>query len=82
MLEFEALRVPALTEEIALSLESSLKSLPGVTQIKIDLTFQTIQIVFDEEQLGFLTLTQAMARAGCPLRHINAALLKNHSQRE
>lgn len=81
MLEFEALRVPALTEEIALGLESSLKALPGVTQLKIDLTSQTIRIVFDEERLGFLTLTQAMAQAGCPLRYINAALLKNHSQR-
>lgn len=80
MLEFEALHVPALTEEVALSLEKSLKILPGVTRLKIDLNSHTVQIVFDERQLGFLTLTQAMAQAGCPLRHINAALLKDLSK--
>jgi hypothetical protein len=81
MLEFEALHVPALTKEIALNLENSLKILPGVTQLRIDLDARTIQIIFDEGQLGFLTLTRAMAQAGCPLRHINAALLKNLSQK-
>lgn len=80
MLEFEALHVPTLTEEIALNLENSLRILPGVTQLKIDLDARTIKIIFDEGQLGFLTLTREMAQAGCPLRHINAALLKNLSQ--
>jgi len=80
MLKFEALHIPLLTEEVALSLADSLKNLPGIEQLKINLETKEVHIVFDEGQLGFLTLTQAMAKAGCPLRNINIALLKNISR--
>ncbi len=80
MLEFEALHVPALTEEIAVSLEQSLSHLPGIVQLKINVESRTVQIRFDEGRIGFLDLTQVMASAGCPLRQIDAALLKKLSQ--
>jgi copper chaperone CopZ len=82
MLKFEALHVPALTPEVAERLESSLRSLPGIEKFKVSLETHEIQVVFDESQLGFLTLTQAMATAGCPLRNISAALLKDLSKGE
>ena len=81
MMEFEALNIPALTEEIAVSLEKSLKILPGITQLEINVDTRSVQIIFDEGQLGFLTLIQTMAQAGCPLRRINAALLKDLSKK-
>jgi copper chaperone CopZ len=74
-MEFKALRVPALTEEVALDLEALLNTLPGVEQFTIRLETQELSIKFDENQLGFQTLAQEMATAGCPLRDINAALL-------
>src|SRR5512139_522545 len=80
MLKFEALHVPALTPEVACRLEQSFESLPGVENFKIDMETREVQVVFDESQLGFLTLTQAMATAGCPLRNISAALLKDLSK--
>lgn len=82
MLKFEALHVPALTPEVAGRLENSLRNLPGIEKFKINLEAREVQVVFDESQLGFLTLTQAMATAGCPLRNINAALLKDLSKEE
>jgi copper chaperone CopZ len=80
MLKFEALHVRVLTEEVATKLEISLNDLPGVEQLKINLDTHEVHIVFDENQLGFLTLVQAMAMAGCPLHNINAALLKDLSK--
>jgi hypothetical protein len=79
VLEFEALHVPALTEEVAVSLEQLLKPLPGIIQLRINLESRTLQIRFDEGRVDFLDLTQAMAKAGCPLRQIDAALLKKLS---
>jgi copper chaperone CopZ len=74
-MEFKALRVPALTEEVAANLDRMLAPLPGVMELKITLDTQELYIVFDEDQLGFQTLIQEMSKAGCPLRNIDAALL-------
>ncbi len=79
MMEFEALHIPALTEEVATRLENSLVNLPGVERLRINIKTQEVQIVFDENQLGFLDLARVMATAGCPLHNINAALLKGFS---
>lgn len=79
MLEFEALHIPALTEEVAVKLEQFLGRSPGIVQIQINLERRALQIRFDEEQVDFLRLTQIMAEAGCPLRQIDAALLKKLS---
>jgi hypothetical protein len=80
MLKFEALHVPALTPEVAGRLEKSFESLPGVEDFKINIETREVHVVFDESLLGFLTLTQEMATAGCPLRGISAALLKDLSK--
>jgi hypothetical protein len=56
--------------------------LPGIEQLRINLQTQELQILFDESQLAFLTLTQIMAQAGCPLRNMNAALLKDLSKND
>lgn len=79
MLEFEALHVPALTEEVAIRLEQFLKQSPGIVHLQINLEGRALQIRFDEERVDFLQLTQIMAQAGCPLRQIDAALLKKLS---
>lgn len=79
MLEFEALHVPALTEEVATRLEQFLKQSPGIVHLQINLEGRALQIRFDEERVDFLQLTQIMAQAGCPLRQIDAALLKKLS---
>jgi copper chaperone CopZ len=79
VLEFEALHVPTLTKEVAANLEQALEPLPGIVQLKINLESLSVQILFDESRVGFLDLTQAMAKAGCPLRQIDAALLKKFS---
>jgi copper chaperone CopZ len=76
MIEFKALHVPALTEEVAISLETGLKNLPGVDQLKIKVETQEVYIVFDENRLEFRVLVQEMAKAGFSLQNINAALLK------
>jgi hypothetical protein len=81
VLEFEALHVPNLTEEVAANLERSFKDMPGIIQLRINLMGRTLHILFDEDRVGFLDLTQAMAKAGCPLRQIDAALLKKLSKR-
>ena len=80
MLEFEALHIRSLTEEVATNLELLLQSMPGIIQLRINLNSQTLHILFDEDRVGFLDLTQAMAKAGCPLRQIDAALLKKLSK--
>lgn len=75
IMEFKALRVPALTEEVAGNLETVLDNLPGIEQFTITLETKELSIKFDEELLGFQTLAQTMASAGCPLHDIDAALL-------
>lgn len=77
MVEFKALRVPALTSEVASDLETLLQSLPGVSTFKIVVETQTLEILFDDKQLDLPTLAQEMAMVGCPLRNINAALFKH-----
>ena len=74
-MKFKALRVPALTEEVARNLEKTVAQLPGVMEFKITLATQELYVVFDEDRLGFQTLIQEMSKAGCPLRKIDAALL-------
>ncbi len=74
-MEFKALRMAALTEEIAINLNTLLGELPGVTEFAITLDTQEISIVFDEEQLSFGDLVAELTKAGCPLTHIDAALL-------
>ena len=77
MMNFKALRVPTLTEEMALRLENVLDELPGIEQFVIGLETRELDIIFDENLLGFPTLVKAMAGAGCSLRHIEAAVLLN-----
>jgi len=74
-MEFKALHVHALTNEVATSLEALLSNLSGVKQFTITLETQELYILFDEKQICFQTLAQKMASAGCPLRDIDAALL-------
>jgi hypothetical protein len=75
MMKFKALHVPALTEEVAINLKVLLGDLPGIEQLRINLDNQELYIVFDETQLAFRSLSQEMAKAGCPLRNIGAAVL-------
>jgi hypothetical protein len=74
-MEFKALHVHALTEEIAANLEALLSSLPGVEQFTITLETQELCIRFDESRIRFQSLAEKMAEAGCSLRDIDAALL-------
>ena len=74
-MEFKALRVAALTEEVAKNLETLLSDLSGVTEFTIALDTREISIVFDEDQLSFRVLVEKMTKAGCPLQNIDAALL-------
>ena len=76
MIEFKALRVPALTEEVAIKLQMLFHDLPGIEQFTITIATHELQIVFDEDRLDFHSLIEVMAKAGCPLRSINAVLLK------
>jgi hypothetical protein len=76
MIEFKALHIADLTEEVAKRLDASLQGLPGIQQFTITLVTQELYILFDEKQLSFQTLARAMAEAGCPLRNINAAVIK------
>ncbi len=75
MMEFKALHVPTLTEEVAGDLELLLNDLPGVEQFKITLETQELYIMFDDSHIEFQTLAQAMSKVGCSLRNINAAVL-------
>ena len=75
IMEFKALRVPALTRDVAVNLEMLLDNLPGVEQFTIAIETQELSIKFNERELGFQTLAQEMAKAGCSLRDIDAALL-------
>jgi hypothetical protein len=74
-MEFKALRIPALTEEVAEQLDAVLSDLSGVQKFSITLETQELYIMFDENQVGFQALVQEMAKVGCALRNIDAALL-------
>jgi hypothetical protein len=74
-MEFTALRVSALTGEVANKLEARLNDLTGIEQVVIILEIQELHIVFDENQLDFRSLVQEMTKAGCSLRNIGAVLL-------
>ncbi len=74
-MEFKALRVPALNQEVATRLEHLLNDLSGVENFSITLDTQELNITFDEDQLSFRRLVQEMANVGCSLRNIDAALL-------
>lgn len=73
-MEFKALHIPTLTEEVATKLETRFQCLPGIEQLTITLETQEVDIVFDEDQIGFRTLAQELEAVGCPLRGISAAL--------
>lgn len=75
MMEFKALNVPTLTEEIIVNLKTNLAALPGIKLLEVAHTPGEIRIIFDDELLDFRTLAKAMTKAGCPLQHIHAALL-------
>jgi nucleotide-binding universal stress UspA family protein len=74
MIEFKALRVPTLTEEVAVKLELLFRDLPGIEQFTITLATQELQVIFDEDRLDFRILVQVLAEAGCALQTIPAAL--------
>lgn len=74
-MEFKALHVNALTKEVAANLEALLSELSGVEQFQITPETQELYIIFDENQIRFQTLAEKMAKAGCSLRDIDAALL-------
>ena len=74
-MEFRALRVPALTEELAANLNHRLNNLPGAEQFTFNLETQELKVIFNENELTFKTLVQEMTQAGCALRQIDAALL-------
>lgn len=73
-MEFKALHIPTLTEEVAAKLELELNRLPGIKQLTITLETREFDIIFDEDQVGFRTLAQQLEKAGCPLHGISAAL--------
>ncbi len=74
-MEFKALRVPALNKKVADELEHTLSELSGVKKFEITLETQELYIMFDENQVGFQTLAHEMAKVGCSLKNIDAALL-------
>ena len=74
-MEFKALRIPSLTEDVAKNLDFLLSGLAGVEYFSIRLETQELNIVFDENRLSFRTLIQEMTDAGCSLHNIDAALL-------
>lgn len=82
MMEFKALRMGMLTEEVAANLNRLLDNLPGIECFAIVIEKQEMSILFDERQLGFQALACEMAKVGCPLRNIKAALLVNSSPSE
>ena len=74
-MEFRVLHTTSMTEELARRLDTLLSNLSGVQKFIIAVERQEFCIVFDETQLGFRTLVDEIARIGCPLQSINAALL-------
>ena len=79
MMKFTALRIPMLTEEVAVELKVLFSNLPGIEQFTLALEKHELHILFDESRLDFQTLAREMARVGCPLRNIEAALLRQVS---
>jgi hypothetical protein len=79
MMEFTALRVPALTEDVAGKLKALFSDLPGVERFTFTLESQELHIIFDESRVDFRVLAQEMGKVGCPLRNIEAALLRQVS---
>ena len=75
VIEFKALYVPTLTAELAANLEMVLGTLPGIKQFSISPERKELSIIFDKSQLDLRTLTREMAKAGCFLRDIRAAVL-------
>jgi copper chaperone CopZ len=75
MMEFKALRVPTLNQDVAQTLETLLNHLPGVEHFVITLEHSELCVVFDENQLDLHTLVQVLAQAGCPVQRIEAALI-------
>lgn len=69
------LRVSTLTANTAQKLETVLSNLPGVEAFTIIPETQELHIMFDQNRLNFQTLVWNMARAGCFLRDMSAALL-------
>lgn len=74
-MEFKALNVPTLNEETAAKLDVLFSTLSGIKQYAITVDTQELDIVFDENQLSFRALISEMTAAGCPLNHIDAAVL-------
>ena len=74
-MEFRALRIPALTEEVGEKLGGVLCALPGVDDFAITLETQELRIYFDENQIAFRALAYELAKAGCSLKDIDAVLL-------
>jgi hypothetical protein len=75
IVHFWALRVSTLTADIARKLETVLSNLPGVEIFAIVLETQELHIQFDKNRLDFGTLVRELARAGCSMRDMSAALL-------
>ncbi len=74
MLEFQALRVSALTDEVATQLKKRLGELDGIEQFSITVERQELRIKFDDAKIDFQPLMKEMAKAGCSLKDIDAAL--------
>lgn len=74
-MEFKALRIPILTEEVAADLRICLNNLPGTEQFSVNVETQELNVVFDESLLSFETLMLEMSKAGCALQNIDAAVL-------
>lgn len=74
-MEFKALRIPALTKDVAENLGATLSQMSGVQKFKVTLETQELYIMFDENEVAFQKIAEEMARVGCSLRNIDAALL-------
>jgi hypothetical protein len=71
-MEFKALRVADLTEEVAENLETTLDVLVGVERFTIRLETQELAIVFDEHQLSFRRISYCIRRASAKFPHANS----------
>ncbi len=74
-MEFKALRIATLTKDVADDLDIRLSQLTGVTEFTITLETQEVSVKFDIAQIAFKELIDEMAKAGCSLQDINAAVL-------
>ena len=73
-MKFRALRVLNLTDETAAKLTTALNALPGIEEFTISVERGQFYLAFDETQLHFSRITQAMAKAGCPLHYISVVV--------